>query len=190
MRPLSLHRFQSFRTLHPAGWLTLALIAAGAAACAAPPKAAEEPPASEPPGPMPEAKAESMNEEPPAEPAAPPAAAKRKAWEAMDPGERLNHMKTVVAPTMAKSFQEFDAKEFADFSCVTCHGPGAKEGKFDMPNPLLPPLDKKLMDKHPAATKFMMEKVVPEMASLLDEEPYDPAKGEGFGCMECHTEKK
>ena len=187
MRPITSDRFTSLVKVRKSGGLIAALLVAAAAACATPPPPAEEPSAAEPPGPMPEAKAESMTEEPAPAEAAPE---KKKAFHDMEPGEKLQHMKTVVAPAMAKTFQEFDAKEFAEFGCTTCHGPGAKDGKFDMPNPLLPPLDKKLMDKHPAATKFMMEKVVPEMAALLGEEPYDPAKGEGFGCMECHTEKK
>jgi mono/diheme cytochrome c family protein len=184
-------RLISVRSFNVRGATLIAtLILAGAAACAPPPPPPQEPAAADPPGPMPEAKAESMSEEPAPPAEAPPAEEKKKAFHDMDPGEKLNHMKTVVAPAMAKTFQEFDAKDFANFSCATCHGPGAKDGKFDMPTTALPPLDKKLMDKHPAATKFMMEKVVPEMAALLGEEPYDPAKGEGFGCMECHTEKK
>jgi len=177
-------------TRMPSLWLVLSLVLASVAACAAPPKAAEEPKASDPPGPMPDAKAESMNEEPPPAEPAPPAERKRKAFSAMDPGEKLEHMKTVVEPTMKAKFQEFAAKEFSDFGCKTCHGPGVKDGKFDMPNPALPALNKKEMDKHPEVTKFMMEVVVPEMATLLDEAPYDPATHEGFGCMECHTEKK
>ncbi len=100
-------------------------------------------------------------------------------------------MKTVVLPEMKAAFQEFDAKEFADFSCATCHGAGAQQGKFDMPNPGLPPLNKAVADSTPAMTKFMAEKVVPKMAEILGEEPYDHATGKGeFGCMECHTEKK
>lgn len=175
------------------GWLMLALALAGAAACATPPPPAEEPTASDPPGPMPDAEAESMNEEPaPAEPPAAPAEERRrKPFDDMDPGEKMNHMKTVIMPAMKTAFQEFDAKEFAEFSCVTCHGPEAKNGKFDMPNPALPPLNEAVANKHPAMTKFMSETVVPQMADMLGETPYDHATGQGsFGCMKCHTEKK
>ena len=39
-------------------------------------------------------------------------------------------------------------------------------------------------------TKFMMEKVVPEMVSLLGVSKYDPATHKGFGCFGCHTPDK
>src|SRR6185437_9982080 len=66
---------------------------------------------------------------PPAAPAAPagPAAAAPAApgaaiaFSAMTKDQRLNHMKTVIKPTMGKVFQDFDAKDFADFGCTTCH---------------------------------------------------------------------
>jgi hypothetical protein len=36
-------------------------------------------------------------------------------------------------------------------------------------------------------TQFMIERVVPEMARLLDMEPStDPSSSEGFGCFGCH----
>lgn len=183
---MRLTAFSRLRTV-PAlrsGSAAFALALAGAFACASPPPPAEAPPASEPPGPMPDAQAESMSDEPaPAE--------KKKKFDDMDPGERMQLMKTVVMPTMKKAFQEFDAKEFADFSCATCHGPGAKEGKFDMPTASLPALDKEEIEEHPEMTKFMSEKVVPQMAEILGEEPYDHETGQGeFGCMNCHTEKK
>jgi hypothetical protein len=28
---------------------------------------------------------------------------------------------------------------------------------------------------------------MPKMQEMLKEEPFDPATGKGFGCMECHT---
>ena len=34
-----------------------------------------------------------------------------------------------------------------------------------------------------------MVNVVHETAAMLGEQPYDPATGKGFGCMECHTPK-
>lgn len=110
----------------------------------------------------------------------------------MDHQQRLEHMKNVVMPKMKELFASFDAKEFGDMKCVTCHGDGAKNQTFKMPNPKLPKLSytnqfKKHMDKTPAMTKFMMEKVVPEMASLIGEEPYNPATQKGFGCGECHV---
>jgi hypothetical protein len=36
---------------------------------------------------------------------------------------------------------------------------------------------------------FMGKKVVPTIANLLGEEPFDPKTGKGLGCFECHTKK-
>jgi len=65
-----------------------------------------------------------------------------------------------------------------------------------MPNPKLPKVpndmpgfDKLSKDK-PDAVKFMSTKVVPEMAQMLGEEPFDPKTGKGFGCHQCHTGEK
>lgn len=105
--------------------------------------------------------------------------------------QRLEHMKKVVMPKMKEVMAAFDPKEFADVKCGTCHGDGVKNKTFKMPNPKLPKLSytdqfKKHMDKKPEITKFMMEKVVPEMATLLGMEPFDPQTKQGFGCMNCH----
>lgn len=95
-------------------------------------------------------------------------------------------MKAHVVPRMSKVFQGADAARYADFGCVTCHGP-----KYQAPKDYLPRLtlkDGKLTafaDK-PDVAKFMAEKVVPEMASIFGKPPYDPATKQGFGCMGCH----
>jgi hypothetical protein len=106
--------------------------------------------------------------------------------------ERLAVMKEKVLPTMKEEFQKVDPKHYAEFTCVTCHGPGIKQGKFDMPNPALPKLNVKngMKDeekKHPAMMKFMAETVVPKMAEMLNVPKYDPATHTGFGCGDCHT---
>lgn len=107
--------------------------------------------------------------------------------------ERGRFMKETVLPRMKAAFSAFDAHEFGEMNCRTCHGPGAKDKTFKMPNPKLPklPTDEAgwaaLEKKEPEAMKFMKETVVPQMAALLGEKPYDPATHEGFGCFECHT---
>src|SRR5262245_48391243 len=45
-----------------------------------------------------------------------------KLWKDRSKDERLDYMKTVVAPKMGGFFKEFDAKRFADPNCMTCHG--------------------------------------------------------------------
>lgn len=124
-----------------------------------------------------------------------PAAANAVGWHTMSHEQKMTHMKTVVMPKMTASFQAFNAEQFKDMNCTTCHGPGAKQGKFGMPTDSivkLNPADKfaKHMGKTAEITKFMMTKVVPEMAAIQGEAVYDPATQKGFGCFECHMMEK
>lgn len=116
----------------------------------------------------------------------------RPDWHQMSFGQKKEHMKQVVVPTMKPIFQGIDAQEFAEFGCETCHGKSARSGRYDMPAADLPPLSADLSEEkanHPQITKAMMEQVVPEMAKTIDERPYDPKSGQGFGCFDCHTKK-
>lgn len=105
----------------------------------------------------------------------------------MSDGKKAEFMKKKVMPAMSKTFQEFNAEKYKEFSCKTCHGAVFKPHPVDA----LPELhlkDGKLAeaDEHPEMTKFMGEKVSPQMAEIFGKKPYDPATGEGFGCGGCH----
>lgn len=117
------------------------------------------------------------------------------AFKDMSADQRVAYMKLRVMPEMKPMFQEFDGKQFADFTCKTCHGKGAEAGgSFDMPNPDLKVLPKP--EDFPAYMKdpkvnawvmFMGGKVKPAMAKLLKVTEYDPATNKGeFSCTGCH----
>lgn len=115
-----------------------------------------------------------------------------KPFDELTQEEKFTVMKKTVVPTMKPLFQAQDAEKYKDFGCVTCHGPNAKQGKFDMPNPDLPKLKfddnlKYHKEKTPEMLTFMMEKVTPEMAKALNLPHFDPATKKGFGCLGCHT---
>jgi mono/diheme cytochrome c family protein len=114
----------------------------------------------------------------------------------MNHDQRLSFMKNTVLPRMKELFQAFDATEFAEFNCKTCHGSGAEDGTFEMPTPdieVLPGSEEAFVEyakepEHQRFIKFMSEQVKPEMAKLLQEPEYDPATGQGeFSCGNCHT---
>jgi mono/diheme cytochrome c family protein len=116
------------------------------------------------------------------------------AWADMTFEQRGDYMKEVVTPRMQELFAAHDAERFAKVNCMTCHGEGALEGKFDMPNPEIASLPgnpegfQALMETDPAMMEFMATQVKPTMAELLDIPEYDFTTGEGeFGCMACHA---
>jgi len=117
------------------------------------------------------------------------------AWKDMTHQERHFYMRETVFPPMKGDFVAFSSKDYAKMNCATCHGDGAKDHTFKMPNPKLPPLPateagfKQLQAKHPEVVKFMMETVVPDMAKMLGEAAYNPTTHQGFGCFRCHTKK-
>ena len=126
----------------------------------------------------------------------PPAPPGPGQWDSWSKDQKKAYMKDAVLPKMGPLFHDYDAKRFAEPKCTICHGAGAKDGSFKMPNPALPKLPatpegfKALHDKHPKAVEFMATQVVPTMAALVGEEPYDMKTQKGFGCFECHTKKK
>ncbi len=101
------------------------------------------------------------------------------AWASMSRGQRIDTMIKTVLPRMKGEFVAFDATRFARMDCATCHGEGAGSGAYAIPNPKLPKLSATdSFARHrqltPEITHFMLEKVAPDMATLLDVPPYDP----------------
>jgi hypothetical protein len=128
-------------------------------------------------------------------PAEAPAPGASVNWAAMSKEHRKDYMKTVVMPQMKQTFIAFNADRYKSMTCVTCHGDGATDGKFTMPNPKLPKLPnspegfQRLMASKPEVMQFMATKVKPQMAQLLGLPEFTPENKNGFGCFACHTKE-
>jgi len=116
-------------------------------------------------------------------------------WDKWSHEQKMAWMKEGVMPKMGPLFHDYDAKTYDDPKCGLCHGAGAKDGTFTMPNPDLPKLPpteagfKVLAAKHPKVFGFMAKQVEPQMAALLGEPAYDMKTKQGFNCFGCHTKK-
>jgi hypothetical protein len=117
------------------------------------------------------------------------------AYEDMNFDQRFAFMSDVVLPQMTEVFVAFDPK-FEGMGCATCHGDGATDGSFVMPSPQIPALPateeafyEYVKDpEHARWSQFMLDQVWPQMASLLEVAPFDPASNpDGFSCSNCHT---
>ena len=121
------------------------------------------------------------------------AGSKEVAWADMVKEQRIEYMKTVVLPRMKTAFTQFSPDRFDKMNCVTCHGDGATDGSFKMPNPKLPVLPnssegfKQLAADKPAVMEFMKNEVKPKMAAMLGATEWTPETKTGFGCGACHT---
>lgn len=107
--------------------------------------------------------------------------------------DKVKFMKTKVMPTMKPAFQKFDGKEYASFTCKTCHGKDPQKVKYEMPNPELPKLDFEALKAgkgEPKMVEFMSKTVKPEMAKLLNRPEMTETVHDGFGCLDCHTMKQ
>lgn len=107
--------------------------------------------------------------------------------------ERRAHMARHVVSVMSELFAGYDAERFPDVSCETCHGSGAAERSFAMPNPDLLALyptgsigQYRMVSEYPLGVRFMFSEVVPAMRTMLGASEYDAATGEGFSCFACH----
>jgi hypothetical protein len=86
--------------------------------------------------------------------------------------QQMEFMARVVVPEMKPRFQAFDAERFSTFGCKTCHGAGADDGSYAMPNPQLPHLRQRGFFKehraaHPDTVRFMWKQVEMPMGKLL-----------------------
>ncbi len=109
--------------------------------------------------------------------------------------ERGQYMGEVVLPKMRALLQSFDPQHFAVVNCATCHGPGAEDRTFRMPNQALSRLPndaagfQALAREKPEWMRFMAGQVRPQMAALLGKEVVDMRnpKADAFGCRNCHV---
>jgi hypothetical protein len=126
--------------------------------------------------------------------AAPADAATGPAWADLDREGRLALMRGEVMPRLGGLFREMDAEEFSTFTCAACHGDDFQAVDFAMPNgvyPLVPAEIPAMFESEDAelaaAAQFMVGRILPEMVSILRVAEYDPATGQGFGCLRCHA---
>lgn len=114
-------------------------------------------------------------------------------WDKMDHAERKAYMKQVVMPKMKAEFAAFNPQKFGNMKCITCHGKGAENDSYKMPNPDIFKLPRSREGWAKADTsfmKFMREHVKPDMADLLGIPPFDMKTKTGFGCGNCHTDEE
>jgi hypothetical protein len=111
-------------------------------------------------------------------------------WKTWSHDEKLAYMKDVVLPAEAPWFRQYAPARFAELTCRSCHGAGADDGSYAMPNPALPKLAPgnihDLEKTSPKAFAFMNEVVMPRTAQLLGQYPWAHATMSGFGCFGCH----
>jgi len=109
----------------------------------------------------------------------------------LDHEQRAEFMKQKVVPALEQIFKKHDAQKYAEFGCKTCHGKGADQGHFDLPNMDLPLIGMDAMQKFkPEQLEWMVKEVKPTMAKLLGQPEWTPQNPTGFGCGGCHPHAK
>lgn len=117
-------------------------------------------------------------------------------WAQKTRAQRQDYMGIYVLDRMGSLFKEWKPDEYAGFRCQTCHGEGFDKPPVDFHMPRVTfPLDPadpigSATRYDPEAAKFMVEKVVPTMAELLGEKPYDQETKQGLSCFRCHPPSK
>ena len=120
-------------------------------------------------------------------------------WAEKTRAQRQDYMGIYVVDRMAALFREWKPDEYAGvtgFRCQTCHGENFDKPPVDFHMPRVAfPLDPadpigSATRYDPEAAKFMVERVMPTMAELLGEKPYDEETKQGFSCFRCHPPSK
>jgi len=116
---------------------------------------------------------------------------KKLTWAEMRLEQRKAHMKAVVLPRAAAIFKSWRPERFDEVECSLCHGRRAQTGHFKMPTDHLPRLsgDAYLgpeFRKHPRTTRLKLNRLVPEISSVLGVKKFSIITKKGFGCYSCH----
>ena len=114
-------------------------------------------------------------------------------WTTWSHEKKKDYMKATVVLAEKGLWADYDPVRFTNFTCKNCHGSGAVEGTYRMPNPDLPKWPggpdafRELKERNPKALFFMQQVVVPVTARLLGVKEFDFASHTGFSCFQCHT---
>src|SRR6267142_6559142 len=68
----------------------------------------------------------------------PPVGPNTMGWPTWSHDKKLAYMKQTVMPAAREIFSGFEPVRFATMTCETCHGQGARDGSYKMPNRDLP----------------------------------------------------
>jgi hypothetical protein len=168
---------------HRTGFIVLLTLATiDAAGCASPRQ--DAPVAHEPAPPAPAASST---------PIAPPGPGE---WTTWTHEQKLAYMRTTFIDEERKIFASWEPVRFRNLECRTCHGIGAVNGTFAMPNKdlahLIPGKEgyQELLTHEPELFTFMQKKLVPETARLLGLPAFDMEKHTGFSCYQCHVRQE
>lgn len=114
-------------------------------------------------------------------------------WPTWSHEKKLAYMKQTVMPAEREIFGRFEPLRFSHMTCETCHGQGARDGSYKMPNPDLPHIVgakhgfEEMIAKEPEVIRFMQQDVGPQTAKLLGYQEFDMPKHVGFSCYQCHV---
>ena len=113
-------------------------------------------------------------------------------WASLDFDGRLGYMAQTVLPQMQQVFADYDPAYADSFGCATCHG--SDLSAYAMPSDISTLSADELAtftfegEGRQEIANAMAATVLPRMAELLGQEPFDPETNTGtFGCAGCHV---